>query len=677
MSYPEVKYDVVQMLGGLDQVTPILSLKSGVCKRAANFECSITGGYSRIAGYERFDGRPRPSDATYRSMTCNITGSIVVGNTVTGMTSGATGKVIAIDGSTVVITRVVGDFEAAEGLSVAAVQQATATDIEGVVGDGFLDATYKYLAAEDYRADIDEVPGSGQILGLGYYNDKVYAFRNNAGGTAADMYASSSSGWVQVTFGEIVSFSNANINVTDNDTLTQGGVTATIKRVCVQSGSLSSGTNTGVLILRSRTGGNFSAGAATSTGTGALTLGGAQTAITLLPNGRFNCVVANFGAGPSSKRMYCADGVNKGFEFDGTDLIPITTGMTTDKPNLVVAHKQHLFFTFGYSLQFSSIGEPYRFDPILGAGEIAMNSDITNLVILPGDQTSGALAVLTRYDMSILYGSGVDSFALASFNSGSGAVAYSAQNMDQTYFLNEQGITSIATTKDYGNFSPSALTMNLRPFLIAHMPLTTASGLNRKRGQYRVFFSDGFGLYATIRSGTYMGAMPVQFPDTVLCVTEGEDVNNELTSYFGSTGGYVFEMDVGTSFDGADIAANITTTFNHIGNHRMLKRYRKASVEASGNSYCEFSAGFNFGYRSIEIEQDVPSQYNVDNRSSYFDEMDWDNFIWDGQDIAPTEIGLTGTAENISFIAFTVSKIVTPFTLNSVTIHYTPRRGLR
>ena len=60
-----VRYDNVQLVGGLDQVTPNLSLIPGVVRRALNFECSINGGYTRIAGYERFDGRARPSDATY------------------------------------------------------------------------------------------------------------------------------------------------------------------------------------------------------------------------------------------------------------------------------------------------------------------------------------------------------------------------------------------------------------------------------------------------------------------------------------------------------------------------------------------------------------------------------------------------------------------------------------
>jgi len=92
LNYPPVKYDAYQLQGGLDQVTPTLSLPAGVCRRAVNFEALITGGYGRIAGYERFDGRLRPSNAAYLVLSCTLTGVIAVGDTVTGMSSGIDGQ---------------------------------------------------------------------------------------------------------------------------------------------------------------------------------------------------------------------------------------------------------------------------------------------------------------------------------------------------------------------------------------------------------------------------------------------------------------------------------------------------------------------------------------------------------------------------------------------------------
>ena len=148
------------------------------------------------------------------------------------------------------------------------------------------DALYLSLAAEQYRPDILAVPGEGQIRGVQAMGDTVYAFRDNVGSTACKVYESSAAGWVLVDLGYQVAFSNANTSVGEGDTLTQGGVTATVTRVALQTGTLASGVNTGRLILSTPSGGAFSAGAATTSGSGALTLSGASSAIALLPGGR-------------------------------------------------------------------------------------------------------------------------------------------------------------------------------------------------------------------------------------------------------------------------------------------------------------------------------------------------------------------------------------------------------
>src|SRR5690606_16663624 len=63
---------------------------------AINYEIAVEDGYRDITGYERFDGRPRPSDASFSIIDVTITGEIIVGDTVEGADSGATGLVIAI-----------------------------------------------------------------------------------------------------------------------------------------------------------------------------------------------------------------------------------------------------------------------------------------------------------------------------------------------------------------------------------------------------------------------------------------------------------------------------------------------------------------------------------------------------------------------------------------------------
>ncbi len=676
---PPVNYDLIRLGGGLDQVTPTLSLKPGVVRRAANFECSINGGYTRIAGYERYDGRPNPSDAQYNVLLCSITGVVAVGNTVTGTTSSATGKVIAITDDKIIITRQTGVFVAAELLQVGASFVASIIEVQGADAEGLADVTYKSLAADEYRSSIAVVPGSGPIRGVAYFNGYVYAWRNSADGLSLGMYVSSGAGWTAVALGFELPFNTGTAEISAAATVTgaTSGATGVVSRVVLQDGTVGAGTAEGRLMLSATTG-TFVAGENLQVGgvTKAIA-GGAATAITLAPGGRVEVAVGNIGGGPQNFRMYGADGVNRGFEFGSGVYVPIVTGMTVDTPNHVVVHKQHLFFSFGSSLQFSSIGLPYQWTPLLGAAELAMNAPVTNLIALPGDQSSGALGVFTRNDTSILYGSSEADFKLSNFNTGTGAIAYTSQNMDNVYVLDDRGVMNLATTLNFGNFAAAALTLNIRPFIQFRRNLATGSSVDREKGQYRVFFSDGTGVYITIANGKVLGAMPVQFPNAVTCCVEGETPDGSATQFFGSTNGYIYRLDAGTSFDGTAISANINLVFNSINSPRILKRYRKASVEMTGSAYSEIQFGYDLGYRSEFVPQAVDAAYDSDLRSSYWDEMTWDNFVWDGKDISPTEVEVTGTAENIGIRITSTSALFQPFTVNSVIVHYTMRRGLR
>jgi hypothetical protein len=679
LTTPRVNYDLIRLNGGLDQVTPTLSLPPGIARRAANFECSITGGYTRIAGYERFDGRPSPSAAVYNLLVCALTGTVAVGNTIVGLSSAATGVVIARTGNDVVITRETGTFLSTEGISVSSTNVGVITYVQGVSADGLLDVTYRNLAADSYRADITAVPGSGSVLGVGYYNGTLYAWRNNAGATASVMHKSTSSGWTAVTLGKTMSFDSGVLAIADGVTLTgqSSGATCVVARTVLEDGTYASSDAAGQLILSTVTG-TFTVGE--NLRIGVTTYAHVLTApvqITLAPSGRYDTVIANFGGGTTNYKMYGCDGKNNAFEFDGTTYVPIRTGMTVDTPNHICFHKQHLFLSFGASLQFSALGYPYQWTPLLGAGEIAMNAEITNLLILPGNQSSGALGVYTRQDTSVLYGTSSANFQLSAFNTGTGGYAYTAQNLDQSYVLDDRGVISMSTSLNFGNFVPASLTMNIRPFIEAHRALAVGSSVNRDKGQYRVFFSDGSALYLTITNANLLGSMPVQFAHTINCCVDGEAPSGGTVQFFGSGNGFVYQMDAGTSFDGGTIAANINLVYNSTKSPRVLKRYRKASVEITGDSYAEIQFGYDLGYRKESITQPVDLSYQNDLRSSYWDEMIWDNFVWDGSDVSPSEIEVTGTAENMAIRISSNSDLLQPFTVNSVIVHYTLRRGLR
>jgi hypothetical protein len=675
----QVRPEFISFGGGLDVVSPPLKIPPGFARDAQNYECDINGGYIRCYGYERFSGKAKPSDAAYATLAVVLSGTVVVGDVLTDNAGTSFGTVIAIPSTTqVVVTLMTGHFSAGN-IKVLGVVVGTCSAAE--VTDGastpLLHAQYKNLAADVYRALIAAVPGSGSILGVWLYNDVVYAFRNDGLGAAA-MYKSTTSGWSLVALNEEISFTNANTGVGEGDTLTQGGVTATVLRVVLQTGTLASGINTGRLIINARGGGNFAAGAATTTGAGALTLSAVQTAITFaVPSGRFEFVNANFGGSANTKRMYGCDGKNRGFEFDGTVFVPIATGMASDAPEHVTAHKNQLFFSFVGSVQHSAPGTPYVWSAITGAAELAMGDTVAGFMPQPGGNTEAALAIYTRNNISVLYGTGVANWQLNPFNQQAGGYPYTIQQIFDTITFDDRGICAMTTTASYGNFQSDTLSKQIHTWLKTKRTLTTASCILRDKNQYRLFFSDKYAVYATFDNGKLVGILPQFFSHAVACACSEEMNDGTEVAFFGSTDGFVYQMEKGTSFDGSDIEAYLDLVFNFSGSSQVLKQYRRAVFEVSGTGYAEFVATYELGYGTTTIAQPGTTTIVAALSPAYWDVATWDAFFFDGAALLPSEMDLAGSADNISIKIRSISDYYQPLKHSGVTLQYTPRRTLR
>lgn len=681
----KISYDTVMLKGGLDQVTPTLQLDGGHVRNSLNYECAVTGGYTRIAGYERYDGRAKPSNATYNILSVSaMVNPPALGATLTGGTSAATSIVIAVGTTYIVTTNKTGSYTIGENLNVGAtlagVYAATTTAISK---DNI--AVYKYLASQYYRGLITAVPGYGPALGAVLYNDIVYAWRATAADhTKAAIYKSSATGWVLVPlFNEIRFTLGGTTTPADGATLTQGGVTAIVKRVVTAGGAGVSGVWTGTaagrLIIDTPSGGtgHFVAGAATLTGGATVTLSGAESAITIISGGKYDFDIGSFVAGSNVNRVYGVDGVNRAFEFDGTVYVPITTGTTPDTPKYVSIHRNYLLLSIQSSLIFSAVGLPYDYTAINGAGEIGCTDAITGTTVLPGSQQTSALLVTTRNNTGVLYGVGASTFQLIWFNNGAGCVDYAAQNMAETYIYDDRGVAQLSTTLNFGNFDSATLTANIKPFIEANVGLVTCATLNRKKSQYRAFFNNGSALYITCVNGQLVGCMPMLFPNPVYQAKNQKWNNGEESTFFCSTNGMVYEMEKGTSFDGASIDAYVTLNTHASGSPRMRKRYRKIALEISGSSYAELMFGYSLGYSSHNITQPTSVLYGSNISVMNWDNFTWDNFSWDGSLTLPNEIEIVGTAENIAVTIRSTTPYWQPFTLNSEIIHYSGRRMMR
>ena len=677
----------VSFPGGLDQVTPSLRLQPGAVRDGVNFECAQSGGYSRIVGYERVDGHTAPSTASYQLIqVASFTHVPTVGQVVTQATSGAYGtitEVVTAGTPYIAVTLVTGTFDTTHALTTPGpVTVGTATTLTVSV-NAATDAQYTADAADAYRALIGAVPGSGAILGVVgmIFNgvDNVYAFRANAGGTAVAIYKASASGWVLVPFFNLVLFTGGSVTPVDGDTLTQSGVTATIMRTMWQSGSFSGSSAVGALVVTNPAGGNFGSGAATTTSGGAVNLTARQTAITLLPGGTYEFVKGNFSGQLVTRRVYGVDGVNSLFEFDGTTYAPINSGLSA--PTHIAFASEYLFISQAASVSYPGAGTPYKWSAVDGGGEVATGDTVTNMITLPGSQTSPTLGIYMTTNTAFLYNANdAANFNYVTFNTGLGALPRSAQNLFDTFVFDTLGVVTLRTTLNWGNFLPTTLTKNLLPFILQERDKLTASCVFREKSSYRLFFSDGYGLWITLINQQYLGALPVLFPNPVSCCDQGVNTLNEEVIYFGSSDGlgYVYQLERGTGFDGAPIDAYVTMAWDPIKSPRILKRFRAGSIEIQGEGYASFQFGYQLGYDSALVGQPASQIYATSFAAApHWDSFTWDNFTWDGATLAPTDVDMTGTAENVQVTITSGTNCVAAYTLNSIIYHYSMGRGIR
>lgn len=684
MSTPNV--DVVPLQGGVDQVTTPILVQPGKLLSASNYEPDIFGGYARMKGIERFDGRQSPTDAPYYVMDANITGTLVVGDTVTGNTTAATGKVIYIDltttPDTVVVTRVTGTFGVEDILvGVSTVGSITATIYQGASSTEE-HSLYKALTAAEYRTDISAVPGEGAVRGVWEYKNDIYAFRNNVGSTECRMYKATTGGWTQITFGKELQFDAAVGEISEGQTVTglSSGATGVVRRALLRTGTWTSA-GVGTLFFDTITGTFTDNEAVQVGGVTKVTANGASTTVTLAPNGKFDFDNYNFFASADKLRMYFADGQNYCHEFDGTRIIPIRTGLVDDKPKFVKGHRSHLFIGIQSSLQYSGIGSPYSWTALTGAAELGLGDTITGIKPQRGDATTGSLLATTETKTYILYGTSSADFKLVLYSDNTGAYPYTIQNIAHAYYLDSKGITQLMASQNFGDFQAGIMSQAVQPTMDEKRNLAAASCTVRSKNQYRVFYSDGTGMIMQILptdSGNIVagGLMPFDYSSITnmnTVVSYVSDTGQERI-FAGGANGYVYELDKGTSLDGSDIDAHILLTFNYMKSPYIRKRYRRIVIQFKASGTIDVDIGYDLAYG--RVEHGIPNSTNVVG-GGFWDSFTWDNFTWDAAYLQEFNVDTPGVGENISVLIKGNSNQDDTFTIHTVITNYSIGRMQR
>lgn len=208
----------------------------------------------------------------------------------------------------------------------------------------------------------------------------------------------------------------------------------------------------------------------------------------------------NFFGQAASLTAYGATGASMAFWADEHGYGTIATGIQEDKdkPKYVAFHAGKLALGFSQgSVLLSVIGEPFNFQGVDGAMEIATGDEITGLLELPAD----TLAVFGRTSLRKITGTTDADTILGTIAANSGCFNYTAVLMGQdAVFTGVNGITTLQQTAAYGDFLgkrvSDPISSWLRPRLVRDGDSRASGGAVlaypvRTKNQYRLVLSNG------------------------------------------------------------------------------------------------------------------------------------------------------------------------------------------
>lgn len=673
---PQKQVSTINLKGGLDLASTLLNISPGAAISLVNFEPELEGGYRRVNGYERTDGRAAPSDAVYYTVGVADASAISVGDTLTGATSLATSRVVIKDENTLGITALSGSYtldEAANGTTITVVELLAGQD------DIDTDALWQYEAEEHYRDLIDAVPGTGNALYAFQFGADKYALRVNSG--SVKLYKSSVSGWTEVAFFKILFFDAgvmADGEITESTTITgaTSAATGTVKRFIKNNGTYGVDASGYMIVDTADTftdNENIQVGGITK-----CVADGASAAITLTSGAnKFQHIEHNFYGSSATKRAYGCDGVNPAWEFDGTVFCPIyftDKAAAWNKPTFIDAHRTYLFLLFETGqMAASAPGTPLIFNGLLGATEYGLGDTPTGIMSRSGD----VLAIYTRGRTFGLYGTNTDDFVLRLISESFGAIPYTVQKIGTVYALDSKGIAPLERVEAYGDFESATVSRLVRPILELYKNRVIGSCTVKARNQYRIFFDDGTVL--VMGDDQYLGeSVPafsiLQLTHVPTFVSASEDEDGNEVILFGDEDGFIYQMEKGYNFDGGAIEFFWRSPFAHQNAPHIRKAYRRLYLDLDTERSVALQVSTEIGFGRPENATTLEHDIETSSLGGYWGIDNWDEFYWDAPTSSSEGVSLAGTGNNISVLVYGNSHLIRPFTIQTVEIHYIPRR---
>ena len=545
----------------------------------SNFEPSVQGGFRRIEGFQKFDDNQVPPYGEPKVSTTVSSGgsSIVLANMFSSPSVGDT-------------------FTVAGNAQVYTIPSVDTTDLTANkrVTVGF---TPNLVANATDQVAVTFVTGSGDMEGVASFEDTAVVAR----GGNLFRSAGSASNWTRINvpaYGTVL----VNGGSQTGSTLAIDGLTA-----APQAGD----TFTVAGIAKVYT---VTADATVSSGGSTININPAlasspsdDAAVTFLSSDRSLMSKHRFASFNfnGTETLVGVDEVNKPFTFDGSTFTSIDNAPSDVVGATHVANfKNHIMFAKGSNIVYTALFTADDFTAASGAGTINVGDVITGIVVFREQ-----LIIFSERRIQRLVGSSEADFQLQPITMDIGCVAPDTiqEIGGDILFLGPDGIRSLSATDKIGDFGLAVTSKQIQDEVTNFVNRNTsfASIVIREKSQYRIL-----GFNRSITTTSAQGLMATQLQEGLAW---GElrgirafvaDSNYNGTSeliVFAHTDGYVYRMEDGNSFDGANIISTFATPFFPITDPRVRKSFYKMFLftDPQGSFNSNFSLKYDFSDPSV------------------------------------------------------------------------------
>ena len=380
-----------------------------------------------------------------------------------------------------------------------------------------------------------------------------------------------------------------------------------------------------------------------------------------------------------TEKIAIVDGTNVPALYDNTTFTALNDAPTdVNGASFVVNFKNQLFFGKSNLLSFTAPYTDNDFTSANGSGTISLGGTITGLIVFRQQ-----LIIFTETSILQLVGNTIADFNLQPITLDIGCVdTDTIQEVGgDVMFLGPDGLRLLSGTDRIGDFGLGNVSKAIQKEVTNFISTNTsfASVVIRNKSQYRIL-----GYNTNIKQENAQGILGTQFAGQGgegmawaetrgirVYVADSRFYQNTETIVFGNDDGYLYQMEDGNNFDGANIQTTFATPYMPINDPRVRKTFYKAYLYTDPQGSVSFDMSLKLDFDQKDSIQPTEIDFaNSTGQVAFYGQASYGSTeVYSTKLLTLFETQLIGSGFTGS-IQFESDSTDPPFSLDAITIEF-------